>query len=215
MKIRDYTPEAGGVWRVFYYDDKGYFGTAKTLYIKTDASSIRRIQISKYSGYSASEEGISMMKKMNPKWRNSSYSVIDLENERQVSWLCDTKNWMQYKNDEANFAIGAPSVEMYVRAYNIWKQNNIDGNALICKIGNSYGYSIGSDGKYNSNEASIKALESGPNGVFNDTSTYSIVASPSCYNERAVVLNASYGFSYAQDPRNYVYLTPIIGVIVE
>ena len=74
-RVLDYQPDAGGVWRIFYYDSEndgngnGYLGDLNTLYIKRDFDN-NLISISPYENYSVSELGISIMKNMNPKWRN-------------------------------------------------------------------------------------------------------------------------------------------------
>ena len=169
-KIIDYNPTAGGTWRIFYYDEAGEFGTAGKLYLKRDFVS-NDTTLSSYTSYTPTTQGLAIMKAMNPKWRDSSYSSIDLANEHCVAWLCDPANWTDYKTAEADYAIGSPSVEMYMKAYNVWKDNNKNSTTLICKIGNANGYSVGAQNSYTwngSNEYNTgkNSIEAGPNNIF-------------------------------------------------
>ena len=190
-KITDYNPTAGGTWRIFYYDADGDFGTAGKLYfLKRDYIS-KDTKLTDYTSYTPSAEGLEIMKAMNPKWRDSSYSGIDKVNEHCVAWLCDTANWTNYKIAEADYAIGSPSVEMYMKAYNVWKDNNKDSTTLICKIGNANGYSVGANGNYNNNSGystAINTIEAGPNNIFMTAgSNYWWLASPHSSSSNAVI----------------------------
>ena len=166
----EYNPTAGGKWRIFYYDEAGDFGTAGKLYLKRDFVS-NDTKLSSYISYTPTSQGLAIMKAMNPKWRDSSYSSIDSGKEYCVAWLCDPKNWTDYKTEEADYAIGSPSVEMYMKAYNVWKDNNKDSTTLICKIGNANGYSVGAQNSYTwngSNEYNTgkNSIEAGQNNIF-------------------------------------------------
>ncbi len=176
----EYNSTKGGTWRVFYYDEEGYFGKAKTVYLKRDYDSINVAGLSKYKIYNSSDNG-AIMKKMNPKWASSSYSTIDLENEYCVSWLCDPEIWKEYKTNNSSYAIGSPSVEMYMKAFNQWKDNNTNSTTLINKIDGANGYSVGVDGKYtNSGDYTGRnTIESGPNNIFMTSDKSWWLASPS------------------------------------
>ena len=178
----EYNPTAGGKWRIFYYDEAGEFGTAGKLYLKRDFVS-NDTTLSSYKSYTPSTQGLEIMKAMNPKWRDSSYSSIDLENEHCVAWICDSKNWTNYKTTEADYAIGSPSVEMYMKAFNVWKTGNKDATNLICKVENANGYSVGANGTYKANSGWYTAddtIEAGLNNIFMTAGTnYWWLASPS------------------------------------
>ena len=180
----EYNPTAGGKWRIFYYDEAGEFGTAGKLYLKRDFVS-NDTTLSIYTSYTPSTQGLEIMKAMNPKWRDSAYSDIDLENEHCVAWLCDPTKWTNYKTTEADYAIGSPSVEMYMKAYNVWKDNNKNSTTLICKIGNENGYSVGAQNSYTwngSNEyyTGNNSIEAGQNNIFMTAGeNYWWLASPS------------------------------------
>ena len=189
-KIIDYNPTAGGTWRIFYYDETGEFGTAGKLYLKRDFVS-NDTTLSSYKSYTPSTQGLEIMKAMNPKWRDSSYSSIDLENEHCVAWICDSKNWTNYKTTEADYAIGSPSVEMYMKAYNVWKTGNKDATKLICKVESANGYSVGANNAY-ANSGSYtnnNTIEAGPNNIFMTAgSNYLWLASPSSDGTNRVLL---------------------------
>ena len=187
-KITDYNPTAGGTWRIFYYDEAGEFGTAGKLYLKRDFVS-NDTTLSSYKSYTPSTQGLEIMKAMNPKWRDSSYSSIDLENEHCVAWLCDPAKWTDYKTAEADYAIGSPSVEMYMKAYNVWKTGNKDATNLICKVESANGYSVGANGIYYKSGyyTNSNTIEAGPNNIFMTANNIWWLASPSSYGNASVL----------------------------
>ena len=184
-KITDYNPKAGGTWRIFYYDETGEFGTAGKLYLKRDFVS-NDTSLSSHIDYTPSEQGLKIMKAMNPKWRDYptvGANTIDLENEHCVAWLCDPEVWNDnYKTDQADYAIGSPSVEMYMKAYNVWKTGNKDATNLICKVEGKNGYSVGANNTYDNSGyyTNNNTIEVGPKNIFMTSGTnYCWLASPS------------------------------------
>ena len=169
IKITDYNPTAGGTWRIFYYDEAEEFGTAGKLYLKRDYDSSLPKTLDISGTYTNTDEAVIKMKAMNPKWAASTNaSSIDLNNEKAVAWLCNPANWTDYKTVEANYAIGSPSVEMYMKAFNIWKTGNKDATNLICKVESANGYAVGANGTYD-NEGLYtddNTIEAGPNNIF-------------------------------------------------
>ena len=192
-KITDYNPKAGGTWRIFYYDEAGEFGTTGKLYLKRDFVS-NDTSLSSHIDYLPSEQGLKIMKAMNPKWRDYptvGANTIDLENEHCVAWLCDPEVWNDnYKTDQADYAIGSPSVEMYMKAYNVWKTGNKDATNLICKVEGENGYSVGANNSYKSDVGWVtdeNVLESGPKNIFMTSGeNYWWLASPSARSAKAV-----------------------------
>ena len=206
-KITDYNPTAGGKWRIFYYDEAGEFGTAGKLYLKRDYVS-NDTTLTSYTDYIPSSQGLEIMKAMNPKWRDyptAGANVIDLENEHCVAWLCDPVNWTDYKITEADYAIGSPSVEMYMKAFNVWKTGNKDATNLVCRVEEDLkiqtfeganGYSVGSknvtDQVYVYQNAGAytnpNTIETGPNNIFMTAgSNYWWLASPHSSSSNAVI----------------------------
>ena len=199
-----------GVYRIFYYDNepnsedatKGYFGDEiNTLYLKRDYVS-SDTNLSSYTSYATTDNG-TLMKQMNPKWSAAENgSSIDLANEHCVAWLCDSSQWTRYKVEGvANYAIGSPSVEMYMKAYNVYKDNNANSTTLINKIGSINGYSVGTyndyawNGKseYSTGEYSIEA---GPSNIFRSGSRDWWLASPvSRIDDSVLCIYAGYPFT--------------------
>ena len=191
-KITDYNPAAGGTWRIFYYDADGEFGTAGKLYLKRDYDSSLETELDASGTYTNTDAAIIKMKAMNPKWAASTNaSSIDLYNEKAVAWLCNPTNWTDYKTGEADYAIGSPSVEMYMKAFNVWKAGNKDATNLICKVESANGYSVGVNGNYNSNSMNAtgsNTIEAGPNNIFMTAGSYWWLASTSSGDNGGSVL---------------------------
>ena len=209
----EYNPTAGGKWRIFYYDEAGEFGTAGKLYLKRDFVS-NDTKLSSYKSYTPSTQGLEIMKAMNPKWRDSSYSSIDLANEHCVAWLCDPANWTDYKTAEADYAIGSPSVEMYMKAYNVWKTGNKDATNLICKVESANGYSVGANGIYDNNGwyTNKNIIEAGPNNIFMTAgSNWWWLASPSSDGTNRVLL--VYGIGAGVGNYDYSYMLGVCPVV--
>lgn len=111
-EVTNYT-QNGLKYRLFYVDLDGKYGNAGTSYIIAD-SIVKSDKLSSYKTYEAVNN--SVMKKLNPQWSTSD-GVIDNKNENIVSWICNPKEWSVYANENANYAVGGPSMEMYVDSY--------------------------------------------------------------------------------------------------
>ena len=130
-------------YRIFYVDKDNYFKDGyNTIYLKADFSG----NVSCSTSYDASQ---TLIKRMNPLWATKGNTVaaktttISNENEQAAAWLCDPSKWTAYcDTDKANYAIGGPSVEMYVKSYN---QTHGD-DALGCQYQTNnvpgYGYKV-------------------------------------------------------------------------
>ena len=106
-------------YRIFYVDkDNDFKDGYNTIYLKADFSGSVHCSTS----YDASQ---TLIKRMNPLWATKGNTVaaktttISNQNEQAAAWLCDPSKWTAYcDTDKANYAIGGPSVEMYVKSYN-------------------------------------------------------------------------------------------------
>ena len=106
-------------YRIFYVDkDNDFKDGYNTIYLKADFSGSVHCSTS----YDASQ---TLIKRMNPLWATKGNTVaaetttISNKNEQAAAWLCDPSKWTAYcDTDKANYAIGGPSVEMYVKSYN-------------------------------------------------------------------------------------------------
>ena len=133
-------------YRIFYVDkDNDFKDGYNTIYLKADFSGSVHCSTS----YDASQ---TLIKRMNPLWATKGNTVeaetttISNKNEQAAAWLCDPSKWTAYcDTDKANYAIGGPSVEMYVRSYNQthgddalgcqYQTNNVPG--YIYKVNNT------------------------------------------------------------------------------
>ena len=202
----NYIPEAGGTWRVFYYDKENYFGDGEgTLYLKRDYDKTR--MLGAYVSHLPSDGG-AVMRQMNPMWRESSYSEINLTNEHCVAGLCDPEQWKTYKTTDAKYAIGAPSVEMFVRAYNVYKQNNVNGNELKCGISNANGYGV-AIGNGNLTIPVGGNIDGGTGNVF-CVGNYQWLASPSS-NGSILVVNRSWISADGWNANSFGYC-PVVAI---
>ena len=120
-------------YKIFYVDKDNYFKDGyNTIYLKADFFG----SVSCSTSYDASQ---TLIKKMNPLWgekRGTSESSW-YTNEQAAAWLCDPSKWTAYcDTDKANYAIGGPSVEMYVKSYNQAYNGITDSN--VYTLGATY-----------------------------------------------------------------------------
>ena len=206
-KVTNYNAN-GKTYRIFYVDkDNDFKDGYNTIYLKADYSGI----VSCSTSYDASK---TLIKKMNPLWATKGNTVeaetttISNENEQAAAWLCDPSKWTAYcDTDKANYAIGGPSVEMYVKSYN---QTHGD-DALGCQYQTNnvpgYGYKVNgtiqNSGWYTNDDTldysmTYKSMYCGQNG--NKTGDWWL-ASPSAGNSGSVC--RVYGLSADLDQRYY------------
>ncbi len=80
---------------------------------------------------------------MNPEWAAQRGTSTWNNNEKAAAWLCDPTKWTSYCNTEyANYAIGGPSVEMYVKSYNQTHGANALGYQYQTNNVPGYGYKV-------------------------------------------------------------------------
>ena len=124
-------------YKIFYVDKDNYFKDGyNTIYLKADFSGC----VGCSTSYDASQ---TLIKKMNPLWATKGNTVaaktttISNPNEQAAAWLCDPSKWTAYcDTDKANYAIGGPSVEMYVKSYNQAYNGITDSN--VYTLGATY-----------------------------------------------------------------------------
>ena len=130
-------------YRIFYVDKDNYFKDGyNTIYLKADFSG----DVSCSTSYDVSQ---TLIKRMNPLWATKGNTVaaktttISNENEQAAAWLCDPSKWTAYcDTDKANYAIGGPSVEMYVKSYNQTHGDNALGCQYQTHDAPGYGYKV-------------------------------------------------------------------------
>ena len=180
-------------YKIFYVDkDNDFKDGYNTIYLKADFSG----NVSYSTSYDASQ---TLINKMNPLWATKGNTVkaetttISNPNEQAAAWLCDPSKWTAYcDTDKANYAIGGPSVEMYVKSYNQthgddalgcqYQTNNVPG--YIYKVKDT----IQNDGWYTNSDTldysmKYKSMYCGQSG---NKTGYWWLASPSAFGSGSV-----------------------------
>ena len=137
-KVTNYNA-IGITYKIFYVDkDNDFKDGYNTIYLKADFSG----SVSCSTSYDANQ---TLIKKMNPLWgekRGTSESSWN-SNEKASAWLCDPSKWTAYcDSDKANYAIGGPSVEMYVKSYNQTHGDDALGCQYQTNDAPGYGYKV-------------------------------------------------------------------------
>ena len=211
-KVTNYT--AGGLtYRVFYIDTEGKFGDKNTIYLKADWTD----NITITTSYTPSGTDLETYKKLNPSWAVQRENKISSwnQNEGIAAWLCSPSQWTTYLDStKANYAIGGPSVEMYVASYN--QVSHTTGNYTLgatYRETNVPGYIYTVNGEeqnngYYTNDNTLdyigyNSIYCGKNG--SKGSYYWWLASPSAYNYDRTCCNLgdnSAKLGYANNPTN-------------
>ena len=90
-----------------------------------------------------------------------------------------------------------------MKAFNVYKENDINSTLLVNKIGNSNGYSVGVNDSYPYNfRTSSGSIEPGPENIFMGSGTYQWLASPSVKSSISVIFVLGYG-----DRNYYAYIS--------
>ena len=118
-KVAENYTQGGLTYKIFYVDTENKFGDgANTVYLKADYKDTKSLTTDISS---LTPDDIQKYKNMNPKWaaqRGSAQSEWK-STEKGAAWLCAPSQWTTYvDNTKATYAIGGPSVEMYIASYN-------------------------------------------------------------------------------------------------
>ena len=187
---------AGGLtYRIFYVDRENKFGDgANTVYLKADYKIT--MALTDHIAYEPEGNDLEVYKRMNPNWTVQRGNITPASwnyNERAAGWLCSPTQWTDYlDNTKATYAIGGPSVEMYVASY-----NDVVHSAGTTKGGLSTeyatkdapGYIYKVNGELNNSgysTASNTIDNTGYNNMYAKSKTNWWIASPSSYNSSGV-----------------------------
>ena len=215
---QNYT-KGGLTYRIFYVDTEGNFGDgANTIYLKADYKEEKALStdISKLT-----DADITKYKNMNPLWaakRGNAKSEWK-ENEKAAAWLCAPSVWKDYadSNISGSYAIGAPSVEMYVASYNDVAHNNgtAKGGLSTEYRATSYpGYIYKIDGAEQNNGyfTNVNTIDNtGYNNMYSKSS-YWWLASPSSYDSSYVCLVSGSGAALCGSSSNAYGVGPLVSL---
>ena len=170
QKVANYTVQTSemttNVWRLFYQD-------SNYTYLITDesvGSYIARDEIVPYiNGSMVSTVGQnlnSMLLEDETFFTESNTNP----NIRATAWLTDTSKWGEYANNEdAEYAIGGPTIELYVASFNATATAN-GANKINLEVG-EYGYT--------KNTVNGQLQTSYNHGIYNNGTTGCWISSPS------------------------------------
>ena len=133
--VEGYSPNNGSNWRLFYAD-------SEHAYLLSD--SIGGMIYPNLPGFGNSTISL-LAQNFNPKftsWTMQTNGELNT-NIKGVAALMDTENWKDYKTSDADYAVGAPTLEMFIASYNA-THSSATIPRLYCKIVNK-GYSISID----------------------------------------------------------------------
>ena len=214
-EVKGYECENNGVqkWRIFYADNSNIYLIADD-YISYDKAPNGKngtpvtkgnndYQISFNNVINDYSEGAKYIKENSKgiKWLNQyleKYEENTNENIKATAYMMDTNIWSTYSGEDAEYAIGGPTLEMYCESYKDTHQSKY----LECGNINSNGYQIRWYGG---------SWDYGQNGVANDYNEIYIkpntskaaamwIASPSDYNNTNLM-----GGYYSNSIESYYY----------
>lgn len=168
------------------------------------------------------------MKKMNPLWAttndaNGSAGVLNQRNEYVCSYLCNPLEWTSYYDgSKANYAVGSPSIELYMDAYNQWKGViSSQSSPLNYKfVSGETGYRVGSGGEYymtgTVSYTGLNSIDSGPDNtnIFVTEDKFFWLASPGIDTSGSVLYIRGYHNAYVDSyySPNTLGICPIVSL---
>ena len=131
-KVAENYTQGGLTYKIFYVDTENKFGDgANTVYLKADYKDEKALTTDISS---LTTDDIQKYKNMNPVWNAARGTVAQSSwnnNEKASAWLCAPSQWTTYVDStKANYAIGAPSADMYVASYNDVSHTEVGNNTL-------------------------------------------------------------------------------------
>ena len=194
---------AGGLtYKIFYVDKENKFGDgANTVYLKADYKDSKSLTTDISS---LTTDDIQKYKNMNPVWNAARGTVAQSSwnnNEKASAWLCAPSQWTNYADSsiKESYAIGGPSVEMYVESYNDVAHSTgtaKNGLSIESSTKNATGYiykidnTIQNNGWYTANNT---IDNTGYNNMYAKSGTYWWLASPSAFGPNFLCCVNGYG----------------------
>ena len=141
-KVAENYTQGGLTYRIFYVDKENKFGDgANTVYLKADYNT--STELTDHISYNPEGNDLEVYKRMNPLWSAQRGNIAPASwnnNERAAGLLCSPSQWTTYVDStKATYAIGGPSVEMYVASYNDVPHTEVGNNTLSLEC-DSTGY---------------------------------------------------------------------------
>ena len=123
------------VWRLFYQD-------SNYTYLITDECVGSYMLSDYYAGvYNSGADVSTIGQKLNPMLLEAGTFFTSSNTNANIlatAWLTDPDKWAEFKNVDAVFAIGSPTVELFVKSFNATASTN-GANTITLGVG-TYGY---------------------------------------------------------------------------
>ena len=120
--VSDYTVN-GKAYQLFFIDYEGKYGEKGGIYLKQKDKNDATIALT-LSDKSIDSTDLKI-KELNPEWAKAPGQLLNSNKEKAAAWLCDTEQWSAYAVptetsilNKVKYAVGGPSLEMYVDSYN-------------------------------------------------------------------------------------------------
>ena len=184
-KLKDGTVE-NGLWRLFYAD-------GNSVYLIRDSSFIGNRALNSLPWFDNSIEISKLGKNLNKKftsWDLKSDAENLNNNIKAVVALLNTTKWEDYKADYAIWAIGAPTLELFIESYNATHTMQLD-----CKVETDVdtGYKVGKNTKgkkitnFDTIQKSLGNTENIDKAIYCGGNSFMWLASPSAYNTECLM----------------------------
>jgi hypothetical protein len=228
------------IYRIFYIDFTGKYGDGEgTIYLKADCDDKNKALT--ILPTDSSSDSYAVMQKLNPSWVKA---ALLQDNDTYVSRILDPNNWTAWKDkttegigeDNINYVVGSPSLEMYVDSYNAYLDSHsglyVNGSTttlaekLACEyVTSGYGakgYRIGflsvassswdNTGYYPNENSLISSSEA--NGMYNPGSgKYYWLASPSAFiSDRVMGVDGNLSLVGTRNYSSYVAFCPLVSL---
>ena len=163
MKVKNYTTEEAevGCWRLFYQDeDYTYLISDNVINLVQSLENLyKEAGYDDYTGADVSEVGQGLNPMLKEKGGFSASNTY--KNIKAVAYLTNPDQWQKYKSDDAEYAIGGPTIELLVKSFNATVEVEEDGRRRISALGVDEG--VG----YNNAGASGLFLPNYNHGIYN------------------------------------------------
>ncbi len=116
--------QAGNIttWRLFYQDKDYTYIISNTLV--NQSKSLETLYTNAGYGNINGNDVSTIGQKLNSQFKNFTSSNTN-KNIKAVAYLTDPKNWQEYKTGNAVYAIGSPTIELFVKSYNATNNEHV------------------------------------------------------------------------------------------
>lgn len=186
-------------WKIFYADKNNIYLIAENyisneFYPELLAEPTNQISQNKFSMNKIIQNYSGSSNITNEKVKNLNsnfFAVNDYDSYttsfKTIAYLLDTNVWSTYAGENAEFAIGSPTIELLLNSYN----QKYGTNYRV--MSDEIGYRISNDGGKTWDASILSMINTNDNLYISNTSQRMFVASPSCYSNHYIMCVRSTG----------------------